>query len=106
MRRLREIQLRHAQYYESLLRALKGKYTQGGDLAIQALELIEVELPNIKHGYEWASARMGEFEKATLLCMRFPDAGAYLLKLRLHPEEWLAWQQDGLEAARYLVIVR
>ena len=43
---------------------------------------------------------MEENSSAAELCKTYPVAGIYVLDLRLHPQEKIAWLERGIEASR------
>jgi tetratricopeptide (TPR) repeat protein len=113
------IQLRHAEHYLSVLRQATNLYLQGNDGISQGLALFDREWPNIQAGHTWAVDNVGAglapartlaqsdregrpyTDEAARLCDDYPDAGLYVLNLRLHPREWIAWLEAALIAARY-----
>ena len=99
---LTQAQRRHATYYAGLLQKMNDQYLEGGAAVVESLSWFDAERENIDAGFAWAQRRMGQDEVATQLCVEYPDAGAYVLNLRLHPQDWLSWLQTQLAAARRL----
>ena len=95
-------QYQHAAYYEQVLRHTRELYKQGNDFILQGLALFDREWINIQAGQQWAAANAQDNEKTAQLCSAYPDAGAYVLTLRLHPRDYIHWLQDALAAARQL----
>jgi len=93
---------RLASYYKDLLSAAEDLYLQGGESILAGLALFDREEANILAGQAWAAKSMGIDPSAAEICMRYPDAGVYVLDLRLHPRQEIAWLENGLEAARRL----
>lgn len=93
---------RHASYYKDLLSAADDLYLKGGDGILASLALFDLEEANILAGQAWAAKSMEKDPSAAEICMRYPDAGAYVLDLRLHPRQKIAWLENGLEAAKEL----
>ncbi|OQA94056.1 MAG: photosystem I assembly protein Ycf3 [Chloroflexi bacterium ADurb.Bin222] len=100
---------RHAEHYEQVLRAARDTYLQGDKGILAGLTLYDREAHNIHAGFAWASSPPaaspppGETEEGrTALCSAYPDAGAYILTLRLHPRERIRWLEAALRAARAL----
>jgi len=93
---------RHAAFYKDLLSAADDLYLKGGDSILAGLALFDREEANILAGQAWAAKSMGIDPSATEICMNFPAAGAYVLDLRLHPRQKIAWLENGLGAARRL----
>lgn len=93
---------RHCSYYGEVLSAANRLYLQGGKSIQAALALFDREDENIVSGYAWASNNAGVSSPAAELCMRYPDAGTYVLDLRLHPRQKISWLEAALAAARKL----
>jgi tetratricopeptide (TPR) repeat protein len=95
-----EVQQRHAEYYSKVLSSANEIYKQGGDSVLAGLKLFDLEKANIMAGHAWAKKNMQENSTAAHLCNSYPDAGVYVLDLRLHPSQKISWLEVGLEAAR------
>jgi hypothetical protein len=80
---LREARLRHAAYYEQVLREANTFYKQGGEALQQGLALFDQEWANIQAGWVHAAHLSLEDDVAARLCNSYPGAGAFLLDLRL-----------------------
>jgi len=93
-------QLRYAAHYKDLLEQTDELYLDGQHLA--AFALFDREWPNIEAGQAWAAAYITEDEQAAELCNDYPDAGAYLLAVRLPAQENMRWLKSALSAARKL----
>ena len=93
---------RLAAYYKDLLSAADDLYLKGGDSILAGLELFDREEANILAGQAWAAKSMGIDLSSAKICMNFPDSGVYVLDLRIHPRQKIAWLENGLEAAREL----
>ncbi len=118
---------RHAAHYERMLRAANTLYLQGNEGILAGLALYDREAANIHAGFAWACApapdayrkdaeaqrrketdepfaplRPGDLALKNTLCSAYPDAGAYILDLRLHPREKIRWLEAALRAARAL----
>lgn len=100
--RLAEAAFRHAAHYAKVLRASKELYKKGGEAIQAGLDLFDAEGDNIRAGQAWAAEHAGEKEEAARLCSDYPDAGVYVLDLRLHSRERIAWLTAALAAARRL----
>jgi tetratricopeptide (TPR) repeat protein len=102
---LRETHLRHAIYYESVLRAAEDLYEQGGNAILRGLALFDLEWLNIQTGQAWAAGHtggVGDADEAAGLCSDYSGTGGYLLDLRQHPREQIRWREAGLAGARRL----
>jgi tetratricopeptide (TPR) repeat protein len=103
-----EAQLRHAEHYKGVLSAANDLYLQGNKNIARGLALFDLERTHIEAGQRWASDLSGLqdptglYQAAMRLCNDYPDAGVYVLNLRLHPRERIRWLEDGLRAARQL----
>jgi tetratricopeptide (TPR) repeat protein len=93
---------RHCSYYGEVLSAANRLYLQGGKSIQAALALFDREDENIVSGYAWAANTAGVSSAAAQLCMSYPDAGVYVLDLRLHPRQKISWLEAALAAARKL----
>ncbi len=91
---------RHAEYYKNVLSAAQDFYLQGSDGILRGLALFDAEWPNIQAGQAWAVAHIDEDPIAAQLCDDYPDAGTYILDLRLHQRENIRWLEAALNAAR------
>lgn len=98
---LREAHFRHATHYETVLRAANQIYLQGGGNVKHGLSMFDLEWNNIKAAQAWTNEHVDE-DDAAMLCNKFPEAGLFLLLLRLHPNERVRWLEPALVAARSL----
>jgi tetratricopeptide (TPR) repeat protein len=94
-----DAQARHAAHYLDVLYEVNKFYLQGGDAIMRGLSLFDAEWTNIQAGQSWAASHADD-DTAARLCSRYPDAGAYVLNLRLHPREQVRWLEEALSAAR------
>ena len=101
-KRLSEAEARHASHYCNVLALARGLYEEGNESIQRGLALYETESKNIHAGQAWAAGHASDDDRAVALCDEYPDAGVYILNLRLHPPEWIAWLQAALAAARRL----
>ena len=92
------IQARHAEHYLGVLSAADDLYLKGGDGVNRGLALADREWPNILAGQRWAAG--SDDKTARRLCSSYPDAGVYVLDLRLHPAERIQWLESAVEVAR------
>ena len=99
---LREAGLRHARYYESVLRNANESYQQGGESTREGLILLDSEWDNIQTGQTWATAFMEVDNNAAQLCSDYPEAGVYILDLRQSFHNRIDWRESALAAAREL----
>lgn len=104
-----EAEVRHSEHYMRVLSASNKQYKQGGENVLIGLALFDREWANIQAGRAWAEREMirlevisDDFEPAFRLCNDYPDSGAHILHLRLHPKESIRWRQAALVASRQL----
>ncbi len=104
---------RHAAHYEQMLRNANILYLQGHEDILEGLTLYDREAHNIHSGFAWASSFFSSYlqsekkkteidieQERASLCNAYLDAGSYILELRLHPRERIAWLEAALRAAR------
>jgi tetratricopeptide (TPR) repeat protein len=96
------VQERHANYYKELLSAADNLYLKGSSSIQAGLALYDREVENIRAGQAWARKNLQTNSQAAQLSMSYPDAGAYVLNLRLHPRKRIAWLETALAAAQQL----
>lgn len=92
----------HAAYYETVLRTANKLYMQGHEHILRGLALFDRERAHIEQGQQWAAANAAGDDEAAQLCSAYPDAGVYVLELRLTPRQRIPWLEAALEAARHL----
>jgi len=90
---------RHAAYYQKVLYACRDLYMKGNESILAGLAQFDRERANIEAGQAWAAAHAAD-PAAARLCNAYPDAGVYVLSLRLHPRTRIAWLEAALTAAR------
>jgi tetratricopeptide (TPR) repeat protein len=94
---------RHATHYRDVLAAADNLYLEGGDALASGLALFDLEWGNIQAGHTWVAAQRGEAdEDMAQLGSTYPNAGLYVLHLRLHVRERIRWLEIALAAARRL----
>jgi tetratricopeptide (TPR) repeat protein len=99
-----QAQLRHAEHYEQLLSRANELYKEGGDAMFQALEEFDLAWKNISSAQEWLAANAESDPGLARLCSSYPEAGVYVLHLRLPLLVRIRWLQPALEAARRLCL--
>jgi len=92
---------RHAAYYLDILWKIDRLYKLGNENILAGLALFDRERPSIEAGQSWAAAHPAD-PAAARLCNAYPNAGVYVLGLRLHPRAQIAWLEAALTAARAL----
>jgi tetratricopeptide (TPR) repeat protein len=93
---------RHSAHYLAILNQAGDLYLEGNDSIMRGLALYDQEAAHIQAGQAWAASHAAADTAAAQLCLRYPDAGAYVLSLRLHPREQISWLTAALSAARKL----
>ncbi|MGC9515399.1 ATP-binding protein, partial [Methanocrinis sp.] len=93
--------LRHAEHYRDVLSLADKSFKQGKGGTLTGLALFDQEKANILAGQSWAENNLEGNSSATIdLCKSYPDAGVYVLDLRLSPREKISWLETALEACR------
>jgi tetratricopeptide (TPR) repeat protein len=95
-------QQRFAIYYYQVLKMSNAMYSKGAEHLEFGLFLFDLEWLNIQAGQSWAAAHTHEEDLAASLCSRYPDAGAFIFHLRVHPREGIRWRESALAAAQRL----
>jgi tetratricopeptide (TPR) repeat protein len=95
-----QAQERHAKHFEQVLAHAESLHLKGEELARLGLDIFHNEWPNIQSGQAWSAQHASKKAAAAQLCIRYPEAGFYLLDLRQHPEERIRWFDAALRAAR------
>jgi len=93
---------RHATHYGDVLGVTSYLYKEGGQSALKALAVYDLESDNIHAGQVWAATHWEEDEVAAQVCSDYSETGCYCLHLRLHPRKWLSWLERALAAAQKL----
>ena len=97
-----EAEERHAEHYWRVLSASNEQYKQGGENLLAGLALFDRERANILAGWSWAERNLKDSRAADSLCSSYPGAGAYVLNLRLHPQEQIRWLETAADAAKQM----
>lgn len=95
--RQHEVHRRHAEHFFAVLQTANALYRLGHNNAGRGLALLDAELANIRAGQRWATDAMAEDERAAELAQDLPNHTC--LRLRLAPDELLAWLKASLAAA-------
>ncbi len=96
-------QKRFATHYKEVLATANELYKKGGESLLRGLALFDLEWGNIQAGHAGVAAQADTADTdMTRLGMTYPDAGVYVLDLRQHSREWIAWLEIALTAARRL----
>lgn len=97
---LRAAQYRLAQHYLDTLHTAQRAYAQGYESTTYALAMFDQERAQVEHWQAWVKVHTGHDERATALCSEYVRASPDILKLRLSPQEYFAWLEAALVAAR------
>jgi len=98
----REAGLKHAKYYEGLLREAEKRYLLGGDSVAIALALVENEWANVVAGHKWVSAFVYPGDSMDELRVGYAIGAPYCLDFRLTGRERQQWLELALNSARNL----
>jgi len=92
--------LRHAEHYRDVLSEADECFLKGKEGVLKGLQLFDQEKTNILAGQSWAEKNLeGNSSAAIDLCKSYPNAGAFLLDLRLSPSKKIPWLKTALEAS-------
>jgi tetratricopeptide (TPR) repeat protein len=93
--------LRHAEHYRNVLSVADEHFEKGKEGTQIGLRLFDQDKANILAGQFWAEKNLeGNFSAAVELCKLYPNAGVYVLDLRLSPRQKIQWLNAGLQASR------
>jgi tetratricopeptide (TPR) repeat protein len=108
----RRASLLHAAYYLQVLYKQNDGYIQGGKEQVNSLRNFDIELPNVFLARDTlpvlvaqigTKQELSEADRALLdICNTFPDAGAYLISMKLNATERIRWLSDALQASQKL----
>ena len=113
MPNLLDARLRHAILFLQQMDAAKDRYLAGDSEAAVALLDFDHNQANIIAAQKWLAEYVPEITDEEIqsdelaraivdLCNTYPDAGAYLVSLRLGPNERIQWLQAALNASQRL----
>ena len=91
--------LRHARHYYRILAAANDMFGDPDNIA-QGHMIFDLERPNIEAAHAWLLRHKDPSDEVRQLVKDYPDAGVYLLSLRLHMRDWIDWLMAATEAAR------
>ena len=94
-----QARLRHAEHYNIVLSLANEHYLRGKEGVLAGLQLFDKEKPNILAGQSWAENNLdGNSSGAIDLSKSYPNAGVYVLDLRLSPSEKIHWLDSAIKA--------
>jgi tetratricopeptide (TPR) repeat protein len=93
---------RHAGHFCRILAAANELYEKGNENIAAGLGLFERERANIEAGQAWSARHAATSDAAARLTNDYPDAGLYVIELRLHPHQGIGWLLAAVAAARRL----
>ena len=99
---LESARARHAQHYCGVLSAADELYLKGGESVLAGLALYDLEQRNLTAGQAWTVARIDHDDAAAHLAADYPNAGVYVLAIRLHRRERVDWLEAQLSASARL----
>ena len=97
-----ESQLRHSEYFKTLLTKANELYLRGARMTKRGVALFDSEWVNIQAGFAWAKEHATKNANAAELCFAYPDIGVFLLDLRQSPHQTISWLNAALEVAKRL----
>ena len=97
-----EARLLHALFFYDLLAQCDALYLEGGEKVLEGLGLFDRERAHIEAGQAHVAglAKAGDKGEAARLAIGYPNAGVYVINIRLHAREWIAWLDVAVTAAR------
>ena len=93
-------QRRHCAHFRDVLAVANRLFLEGGEELLAGLAIFDQEWGNIQAGQAWAAAHAKQKQGAAL-CSDYAGA-AYILELRLHPQDWIRWLETAIAGARIL----
>jgi len=112
MPNLKNARLRVAAHYLGILDGLNDNYLDGGDEQSNSLRNFDLELLNVVSARDNipeffakfdSNQELGESDRALLdICNAFPDAGSYLISMKMNAVDRIRWLNDALQASRRL----
>ncbi len=96
---LHTAKLRFATFYFHELETANRLYGMGKESALDGLKRFDLEWGNIQAAQAWVADQAESQDDFVTLCNRFPDAGAGLLSIRLHPKDRIRWLDASLSSA-------
>jgi hypothetical protein len=75
MASLRSAQLRHSEFFESILRSAYRLFREGYESQDRSFQLLDVNWKNIRRGQGWAAANLAKDDKAAELISDYLEAG-------------------------------
>jgi hypothetical protein len=87
MSRSRTAQLRHAEYYASILQEADELFTRGGNDTERGLEVFDVNRENIIAAQAWSEKRASDDEVVARVCHGFGINAPFILDLRQSSRE-------------------
>ena len=93
---------RHAAHFRRLLAAADELYLKGNENIAAGVALFDRERANIEAGQAWSAAHAETSDAAARLANDYPNAGVYVLDLRLHPRQRIEWLLAAVAASRRL----
>src|SRR5262249_14991402 len=98
----REVALRYARHYWTVLCEAERLYHHSADAAQCALEMCDLDWANIHKWHEWTVQHAEDDAEVAALCERYAADGAGLLLLRELPADLLRWFDKAATVARRL----
>ncbi len=96
----KSLPLRHAEYYQELLRRLNELFDSGGvDNATSTLNDFDADWPQIQVAQQYVADNSNENRLAQYLCKIFYDAGTEIIIMRLSATERIKWLENAIQAA-------
>ncbi len=91
---------RHATHFLGVLTRADELFLKGDQGVVEGLALFDLERHSIEAGQLWTASAAHDDPKAATLCVGYPNAGIYVLNLRLLPHQQITWLEAAVKAAR------
>ena len=88
----------YSSYYADFLKNLEKTFLHGGNDALDALKLFDLDSINISTGHSWSVRCKKESEKALNLVIKYAVNGSNIVNLRMHPYEILKQNSIAIDA--------
>ena len=93
---------RHAGHFLDVAAAADDRYDEGNEGVLEGLRLFDRERVHIEAGQAWAAAHAETDDEAAAIAQSYPLRAPFMLDLRLHARDRIAWFETSAQAARKL----
>ena len=93
---------RHAGHFLEVESAAGARYIEDREGFFEGLRLFDRERAHIEVGQAWAASHAESDDEVAILAQDYPLRAEYILELRLHARDRIAWFETSAQAARKL----